>query len=99
MKMTFDEAEEKVLKYDTWVNRQDFIHTIELLRKEYTPDILLTPNQYIVLKKSHTLDRALKDINVLVHDSDKEEDGYINDDMIIRYFMYPHSVKIVPYKG
>ena len=69
---------------------------LEQLRQEYAPTILLTQNQYKELKAGHTLEEKIARINRLAHNaSDESADGYINDDMIMRSYLHPETIKIV----
>lgn len=69
---------------------------IESLRQEYAPTILLTPNQYKELKAGHTLEEKIARISRLAHNSsDDSADGYINDDMIMRSYLFPETIKII----
>jgi len=68
---------------------------IEDLRDEYAPTILLTKNQYKELKAGHTLEEKIARVQRLAdNSSDDDADGYINDDMIMRSYLYPETIKI-----
>lgn len=68
---------------------------IEDLRGEYAPTILLTKNQDKELKAGHTLEEKIARIQRLAdNSSDDNADGYINDDMIMRSYLYPETIKV-----
>ena len=68
---------------------------IEDLREEYAPTILLTNNQYRELKAGHTLEEKIARVQRLAdNSSDDDADGYINDDMIMRSYLYPETIKV-----
>jgi len=68
---------------------------IEDLRDEYAPTILLTKNQYKELKAGHTLEEKIARVQRLAdNSSDDDADGHINDDMIMRSYLYPETIKI-----
>lgn len=98
--MTFDEAIQEL----RWLSMDgtqklysdDAIQLINELKQEYAPTILLTPNQYKELKAGNTLEEKIARISRLAHNSsDDSLDVYINDDMIMRSYLFPETIKVV----
>lgn len=108
--MTFDEAFKQVeqlanfevgkttgnIRRDFKLELGDVRDILAELRKEYAPTILLTQNEYKELKAGHTLEEKIARISRLAHNSsDDSADGYVNDDMIMRSYLFPETIKVV----
>ena len=108
MSYTFDEAievlansdnnkliKEGQLEYGLY-RAYDVVSVLQKLKQEYAPTILLTKNQYRELKAGHTLEEKMSRIQRLADNSSEDSaDAYINDDMIMRSYLHPETIKII----
>lgn len=104
MSYTFDEAVEQTdllssFSFGSGLSPEVVKQIIEQLRKEYAPSLLLSKNQYRELKAGHTLEEKIARMKRLADaSSDESIDGYINDDMIMRSYLHPETIKVVEEK-
>ena len=99
MGYTFNEAFKQVEDNINYCDDNAFEQWYELLEKlqqEYAPTILLTKNQYQEFKRGNTLEGVMARMNRLADNSSEDSaDAYINDDMIMRAYLHPETIKVI----
>ena len=102
MSYTFNDAYKTVdafdedLELESWMPDSKVYEIIDKLKQEYAPTILLTKNQYQEFKNGHTLEEKMIRLNRLSDNSSEDSaDAYINDDMIMRAYLNPETIKVI----